>query len=119
MRTKEEFGNTAKPTYLNLGHIKNAINFTEGAQLEAYLKGKPKNTPVLIYRSSSAAPQQMMMGNMPAVIDVAALCQKLATEGYTNVHLLYDGISSVVWGFANVDGERDAKNILTDHEGLY
>ena len=119
MRTKEEFGNTAKPTFLNLGHLKNAINFTDGAQLEAYLKEKPKNTPVLIYRSSSAAPQQMMMGNMPAVIDVAALCQKLAAEGYTNVHLLYDGISSVVWGFANVDGERDAKNILTDHVGLY
>lgn len=119
MRTKEEFGNKAKPTFLNLGHLKNAINFTEPSQLEDYLKGKPKNTPVLIYRSSSAAPQQMMMGTMPAVIDVAALCKKLAAEGFTNVHLLYDGISSVVWDFANVDGDQDAKNILTDHEGLY
>ncbi len=121
MRTKEEFGNKAKLSFLNLGHIKNAINFTDGSQLEDYLKGKPTNTPVLIYRSASAAtsPQQMMMGNMPAVIDVAAVCKKLAAEGYTNVHLLYDGISSVVWDFANVEGDQDAKNILTDHEGLY
>src|SRR5262249_45145785 len=102
------------------GHIKNAINFTSGPQLEEYLKGKPRNTPVLIYRSSSAAPPQMNMGgSMPPLFDVAGVCKKLAAGGYKNIYLLYDGISSVVWDSANVDGDQDAKGILTDHQGIY
>jgi rhodanese-related sulfurtransferase len=117
MRSKDQFENKSKLTYLNVGHIKNAINFTEPSQLEAYLKGKPGNTPVLVYGSSSAAARQMT--GMPPIIDLGGLCKRLAAEGFTNVHLLYDGISSIVWDFANVEGEQDARNILTDHEGLY
>jgi rhodanese-related sulfurtransferase len=117
MRPKDQFENKSRQTYLNVGHIKNALNFTEPSQLEAYLKGKPGNTPVLIYGPSSAAARQM--SGMPAIVDLGGLCKKLAAEGFTNVYLLYDGISSVVWGFANVDDEQDAKSILTDHEGLY
>lgn len=117
MRSKDQFENKSKLTYLNVGHIKNAINFTEPSQLEAYLKGKPRNTPVLIYGPSSAAARQM--SGMPPIVDLGGLCERLTAEGFTNVYLLYDGISSVVWDFANVNGEQDAKNILTDHEGLY
>jgi rhodanese-related sulfurtransferase len=117
IRPKDQFENKAKPTYLNVGHIKNAINFTEPSQLEAYLKGKPKSTPILVYGPSSAAARQM--AGMPAIIDLGGLCKRLAADGFTNVYLLYDGISSIVWDFANVDGDQDAKNILTDHEGLY
>jgi rhodanese-related sulfurtransferase len=117
MRPKDQFENKSKPAYLNVGHIKNAINFTEASQLEAYMKAKPKNTPVLIYGPSSAAATQM--SGMAPVVDLGGLCKRLAAEGFTNVHLLYDGISSIVWDFANVDGDQDAKNILTDHEGLY
>ena len=117
MRPKDQFENKSKLTYLNLGHLKNAINFPEAPQLEAYLKGKPGDTPVLIYGSSSAAARQM--NGMPPITDLGGLCKRLAAEGFTNLHLLYDGISSVVWDAANVDGEQDAKSILTDHEGLY
>jgi rhodanese-related sulfurtransferase len=117
MRPKDQFENKSKLTYQNIGHIKNAINFTESSQLEDYLKGKPGNTPVLIYGPSSAAARQM--NGMPPTIDLGGLCKRLAAEGFTNIYLLYDGISSVVWDSANVDGEQDAKSILTDHEGLY
>jgi rhodanese-related sulfurtransferase len=117
IRPKDQFENKAKQSYLNVGHIKNAINFTESSQLEEYLKGKARNTPVLIYGSSSAAVRQMT-GMSPA-IDLGGLCRRLVAEGYENVYLLYDGISSVVWDFANVDGDQGAKNILVDHEGLY
>jgi rhodanese-related sulfurtransferase len=117
MRPKDQFLNKSKQTYLNLGHIKNAINFTEPSQLEAYLKGKPRNTPILVYGSSSAAARQM--SGMPPITDLGGLCKRLVAEGFTTVHLLYDGISSVVWDAANVDGEQNAKSILTDHEGLY
>ena len=117
MRPKDQFENKSKLTYQNVGHIKNAINFPEPSQLEDYLKGKPRNTPILIYGPASAAARQM--NGMPPVTDLGGICKKLVAEGYTNVYLLYDGISSVVWDFANVDGEQDAKNILTDHQGLY
>lgn len=116
MRPTDVFGNKSKQPFFNLGHIKNAINFPDAAQLEDYLKDKPRNTPVLIYGSFSAASRQMNDGS---TLDLAALCRHLTTEGYTRVHLLYDGIYSVVWASANVDGEQDAKDILTDHEGLY
>jgi rhodanese-related sulfurtransferase len=116
MRPSDQFGNKSNQGFLNLGHIKNASNFTTASQLEDYLKGKPKTTPVLIYGAQSAAMQQM---NDTPTIDVASLCKKLAAEGYTNVHLLFDGLFSLVWASANVDGQQDAKTILTDHEGLY
>jgi rhodanese-related sulfurtransferase len=116
MRPKDQFGNKSDQTYLNLGHIKNAINFATPEQLEDYLKDKPRTTPVLIYGAQSAAMQQM---NSTPAIDVAAVCKKLALEGYTNIHLLYDGLFNVVWASANVESQQDAKTILTDHEGLY
>jgi rhodanese-related sulfurtransferase len=120
IRPKDEFQNKSKNPFLNLGHLKNAVNFTDGSQLEGYLKGKPKNTPVLVYGtfSTPAAAQRLSIDITPD-IDVAAICTKLATEGYTNVHLLFGGLFWMVWASANVDGQQDAKNVLTDHEGLY
>jgi rhodanese-related sulfurtransferase len=116
MRPKDEFDNKAKQTYLHLGHLKSALNFAGASELEVYLKDKPRTTPVLIYGANSAAMQQM--GNTP-LIDLASLCKKLAGEGFINIHLLYDGLFSVVWASANVDGQQDAKGILVDHAGLY
>ncbi|HTR31303.1 MAG TPA: rhodanese-like domain-containing protein [Puia sp.] len=117
MRPKDHFSNTAKPAFFNLGRIKGATNFSTTEELEDYLKSKPKNTPVLVYGSTSAS-SRMLTGTVPA-FDVALLCKRLAAEGYTNVYLLYDGIYSLVWASANVDGQQDAKTILTDHAGLY
>jgi rhodanese-related sulfurtransferase len=116
MRPKDQFENKSKLTYFNLGHIKSANNFISAAQLEDYLQAKPKNTPILVYGAFSAANQQM---NKAPTVDVAAVCRNLADKGYTNIHLLYDGIYSVIWASANVDGQQDAKTILTDHQGLY
>lgn len=116
MRMPDEFGNKSAMSFHNLGHLKNAVNFPTAGQLEGYLQGKPKNTPVLIYGGFSAASRQMNGGSP---VDPAALSKKLAAEGYSNIHLLYDGIYSVVWASANVDGLQDAKTILVDHEGLY
>ncbi len=113
MRTKDQFDNKANPAFYNLGRIKNAVNFADGAALENYLNGKPKNTPVLVYASFSASSRQM------TPTDVASICKHLSAQGYTNIHLLYDGIYSLVWASANVDGQQDARTILVNHEGLY
>jgi len=114
MRPAMEFKNMSSNNYSNLGHIENAVNFTE-AGLETYLKGKPKSTSVLLYGAFTAS---MKMRGMTGV-DVSSLCKKLTAEGYTNVYLLYNGLYSVVWASGNVESCRDAKTILTDHQNLY
>ena len=116
MRPKDQFDNNAKQKYLDLGHIRNAINFTAASQLEDYLKDKARNTPILIYGAMVGG--TMQMGYEPAV-DPASLCKMLAVKGYSNIHFLLAGLSSVVWASANVDGQQDAKGILVDHAGLY
>jgi len=118
LRPKDEFENKSKDAFYNLGHLKNAVNFADGSQLEDYLKGKPKNTPVLIYGTFSAAAAAQQNNHMQD-IDVAPICKKLAGDGYSNVHLLFGGLFWMVWAAANVDGQQDARSILTDHEGLY
>jgi rhodanese-related sulfurtransferase len=116
MRTKDQFENKSKETFYNLGHIRNAVNFTaEG--LDAYLKGKPKTTPILIYGAFTSA-MKGMNGMLPEV-NVNMISKQLAVKGYTNVYLLYDGLYSVVWSSANSEGVKDAAGILTDHQGLY
>ncbi|HEV9038449.1 MAG TPA: rhodanese-like domain-containing protein [Puia sp.] len=116
MRAIDQFENKSKQKFFNLGHIRNAVNFQNAQQLEDYLKGKPKNTPVLIYGAFGPAMSSM---NTDPVVDLPALSRRLAGEGYTRIHLLYAGIYSLVWASANVDGQQDAKGILIDHEGLY
>ncbi|MFI5163234.1 MAG: rhodanese-like domain-containing protein [Sphingobacteriales bacterium] len=116
IRPKDQFENKAEQKFLDLGRIKNAVNLTGQAQLEDYLKGKSKTTPILIYGSFSAGMRGMK--GMPTA-NPSDISKKLAAEGYTRVYLLYNGIYEVVWSAANVDGLQDAKAILTDHQGLY
>ena len=122
LRPKDEYANKSKDAFYNLGHIKNAVNFTDVTQLEEYLKGKPKNAPVLIYGTFSAVNAACNKWNAMKDIDVAPICKKLAMDGYGNVHLLYNGpFLDGVPGYASssVDGQQNAKTISTDHEGLY
>ncbi|MBS1530825.1 MAG: rhodanese-like domain-containing protein [Bacteroidetes bacterium] len=116
IRPNDQFENKAAQKFMNLGRIKHAANLTSQSQLEDYLKGKPKTTPILIYGSFSAGTRGMK--GMPTS-NPSDLSKKLAAEGYTHVYLLYNGIYDVVWAAANVDGLQDAKTILTDHAGLY
>jgi rhodanese-related sulfurtransferase len=117
MRPKEQFENKSgeKQSFYNLGHIKNAQNLTV-PDLETYLKGKPKTTPILIYGAFSPV-MKGMAGMLD--LDISKVSKRLAAEGYTNVYLLYNGLYSIVWSSANVENCRDAAAILTDHKGLY
>ena len=115
MRPKMEFDNMSSNNFSNLGHIKNAVNFSV-ADLNAYLINKSKSTPVLLYGAFDAGMKGMKgMDSM----DLSAVCKQLAANGYTHVYLLYNGLYSVVWASANTESCRDAKTILTDHEHLY
>ena len=95
-----------------------ANNFSVDA-LKAYLKSKPKTTPILLY--SSFGPF-MDMPKGAKQVDLTTVSKQLAAEGYTNVYLLYKGLYSVVWASGNVEttvSRIAAKTILTDHEHLY
>ncbi len=115
LRPKEQFENKSTESFYNLGHIKNAVNLN-AADLDTYLKNKPKTTPILIYGAFTSA-MKGMKDMAPA--DVSTVSKQLAAKGYTNVYLLYDGIYSVVWSSANVGSLKDAANILEDHKGFY
>ncbi len=110
MRTKTEFDNKSDKSYQNLGHIINAVNYTAPA-LFAYMEGKPKSTPILIYGSNMTGMQHGM--------SAAAVSKQLAEKGFTNVYLIYDGMYSVVWSVTNVENCKNGFAILTDHKGLY
>ena len=115
LRPGKEFGNKADQSWHNLGHIKNAVNFTT-ADLVTYLKGKDKRTPILIYGGFSSAVKPTQGPSNPDLTDI---CRQLASEGYSNVYLLYNGLYSAVWESANVESNTDAASILVDHAGLY
>ena len=116
MRPKNQFENKAEQKYMNLGHIKNAVNLAGEIELDAYLKDKPKTTPILIYGGFSVGTRGR---KGEPTSNPSELSKRLAAKGYTHVYLLYNGIYDVVWAAANVDGAQDAKTILTDHAGLY
>lgn len=116
IRSKMEFSNMSSNGYHNLGHIKNAVNFSDYDGLKAYLKNKPKTIPVLIY--SGFGPQMKGMKGMSDLAP-ASVSKKLVSDGYTNVYLLYNGLYSVVWASGNVESCKDAKTILVDHQNLY
>jgi rhodanese-related sulfurtransferase len=120
LRPKEQFENkydgVQMKTMFNIGHINNSTNFTPVA-LEEYLKDKPKTTPVLIYGTFS--PDMSGMKGIPTDFNASSVCKELAGKGYSNVYLLYNGLFGMVASAANVEGAKDAANILVDHEGLY
>jgi rhodanese-related sulfurtransferase len=91
-RTTEEFTNTHKNNWQNLGHLKDAINIPAGdiekqlAKIEAY-----KTRPLIVY---------VFSGNREGY-EAAA---KLANLGFTKVMFLQGGIFNVGWTAANIKG---------------
>jgi rhodanese-related sulfurtransferase len=70
IRPGDQFGNKSGQGYLNLGHIKNAIDFTTASQLEDYLRDKPRTTPILIY---GAQQKKTMSGTTFLILIVIGL----------------------------------------------
>jgi rhodanese-related sulfurtransferase len=117
VRPQEQFENKSDKPFLNLGHIKNAINTPTEQQLYTSLEGKPKSSPIMVY--GNYASNLAATNGLPPVIDAPAVCKHLSEMGYTNVNLVYSGLYSVVWSVTNVEGCKDGMSILTDHKGLY
>jgi len=115
LRPNQEFINKSNEHYYNLGRIKNAINIPSH-NLDSLLKNKPKTIPVLIYGSFAS---NTKIAGMPRDFDYTKNCKHLASEGYSNIYLVYDGLYSIVWNVTNTKIYSQGLSILTDHKGLY
>jgi len=111
------FENKSDKSYMNVGHLKNAVNIPDDAALANYLKNIQKSAPILVYGSGMSG-MRNMMGNTP-MLNESAVCKQLAAQGYTNVYLVYNGMYSMVWSVTNVEDCKGGMAILVDHKGLY
>ncbi len=104
-RTPEEFNHRAASKWMNLGHIKNALN-VQGAGFNAHLSEfeKYKSLPVLLYGSNG---------------DAAKLAAELKSRGFTNVNIIYPGMWGMVSASSNYTELKGIREFLADHEGLY
>lgn len=92
IRTAEEFNNTAKDGFRNIGKLKNAINlpFAEWDKQFALLPAN-KNKPIVVY-------------SFGAQNEVFEAAKKLSDQGFKQVHVLLGGIFNLRWRAANIKG---------------
>ena len=101
-RTTEEFGNTAKDSWRNIGHLRNAINIPAAvidiriAELEKY-----KDRQIVVYGFS---------GDNESY-DAANL---LSQHGFKKVSVMATGLFDIRWSAANKKGMSDLKDMVVD-----
>ena len=117
VRPSANFENKTDKAYMNLGHLKNAVNLPDEAALTNHLKNIPKTAPILVYGTGMSG-MRGMMSNVP-MLNENVVCKQLAAQGYTHVYLVYNGMYSMVWSVTNVEDCKDGMAILVDHKGLY
>jgi rhodanese-related sulfurtransferase len=100
LRTKEEFNNSFKDSWRNIGHLKNAINIPFD-ELASSLSALDKNKEIIVYAFS----------NNQEIYKAANL---LTENGFTNIRVLTNGIFNVRWSAANVKGQAYLKEFVVD-----
>lgn len=103
IRTKDEFNNSVRDrTWMNKGHIQNAVNIPLGELKErmneiiAY-----KNKDVIVYG----------FGSSPDAFSSAKL---LADNGFARIKLLANGLFGLRWRAANIKGKQDLMKLVVD-----
>ena len=92
IRSAEEFANTHKDAWRNIGHIKNAVNVPavdidkRMAELEPF-----KSRPVFIYAYGGGA-------------ETYVVANALSQKGFSKVYVLSGGLFNVRWTAANASG---------------
>jgi len=99
VRTKDEFNNTSKNYWQNIGQIKGAINipFTELKTNNSLPQSK--ETALIIYGFNA----------QPEIFEAA---KWLKDQGYKNVSILQGGIWSLRWASHNIKGKADLNNLV-------
>lgn len=102
VRTKDEYENKHKNSWMNIGHVKDAINIPV-ADLKQQIAsiGHYKNSPVIIYAFGSSTPAY-------------EAAYTLVENGFTNVNVLQGGIFNIGWTAANIKGYSDLASLRVD-----
>lgn len=102
-RANDNFNNkvTGRMSFMNLGHIKNAVHVEEAAFQSNALPAN-KNAVILIY------------GNQESLKYATQLC----TQGYKKVYLLAS-LYDFVWSGFNIEADKENGQFLIDHDALY
>jgi len=101
VRTKEEFSNTSKNSWQNIGQIKEAINIPASEIKTSAALPSSKETPVVIYGFNS----------QPDIFESARLLKEL---GYKNVSVLEGGIWRLRWVSHNIKGKASLNDLVVN-----
>mgnify|MGYP003393358942 FL=1 len=100
MRPDDEYGNAAKDAWKNIGRMTGAVHIP-AAELASRIEdlAMDKGASVLIYGFSSN----------PYVFVAASM---LADLGYTNVHVMANGLFGLRWAAANIKGHEFLRDLV-------
>jgi len=102
VRPTDEFTNTSKTTWRNIGHINNAVNipWSEFSQRSGELNNW-KDKPIVVYHFSGAS-------------DAYKAARYLSDQGFQKVYVLGGGLFSLRWQAANIKGRSQLKDHVVD-----
>jgi rhodanese-related sulfurtransferase len=99
LRTKEEFNNSSKNYWQNIGQIKNAINIPFGELKTSTLLPPSASDHVIVYGFNS----------QPEIFEAAKWLKDL---GYRNVSVLQGGIWKLRWASHNLKGKSTLEDLV-------
>jgi len=99
VRTKDEFNNTSKNYWQNIGQVKGAINIPSAELSASTSLPKSKDTPVILYGFNSQK-------------NIFESAKWLKDQGYKNVSILQGGIWSLRWTAHNIKGKAYLNDLV-------
>lgn len=101
VRTKEEFSNTSKNYWQNIGQVKNAINIPSTEIKTSSLLPSSKNQNIVLYGFNSG----------PEIFESAKALKDL---GYKNVYVLHGGIWRLRWASHNLKNKMYLNDLVVN-----
>ena len=101
VRSKEEFSNTSKNYWQNIGQVKGAVNIPFGEMSSGSSLPASKDIPVIVY-------------GFNAQDDIFAAAKWLKDHGYKNVSILQGGIWNLRWTSHNIKGKQYLNDLVVN-----
>jgi rhodanese-related sulfurtransferase len=101
VRTKEEFSNTSKNSWQNIGQVKGAINIPASELKTSTSLPASKDVPVIVYGFNSQP-------------DIFESAKWFKDQGYKNVSVLYGGIWRLRWVSHNIKGKEQLNDLVVN-----
>jgi 3-mercaptopyruvate sulfurtransferase SseA len=101
VRTKDEFNNTSKNYWQNIGQVKGAINIPYTEIKTSTSLPKSKDTPIIIYGFNSQD-------------NIFESAKWLKDQGYKNVSILQGGIWRLRWAAHNLKGKASLNDLVVN-----